>query len=275
MLRDETLREGTNVVIDSMLSNPDSAIALGELLVAAGYEAQVVDVGVPYELSQTCIAQRWRQSYEGAVLTGKGLGGRWVPSRYARDEPTNYEPPCAARSQIGCISVATATRSTLRFGHRADASAAVACHNPCGDVFSSRCGLYDAITKGESGMVVMLYVLLLAACAASSLFAHKRAQSALAKRLSTGSILALGISAITIFSDIIVGNPCGGSAIDILRAGNPGAPTPDDSVNLILQQCYEDSKVQVLVCAIVAIFAVALAICATITTRWHRTEASA
>ncbi|MGW6018311.1 zeta toxin family protein [Oerskovia enterophila] len=85
VLRDEALREGTNVVIDSVLSKPAAAVELGQKLAAAGYEAEVVDVEVPYELSQARIAQRWRQSYEGAVVTGDGLGGRWVPSVYARD----------------------------------------------------------------------------------------------------------------------------------------------------------------------------------------------
>ncbi|MEV8026594.1 DUF192 domain-containing protein [Cellulosimicrobium funkei] len=47
LLRDEALREGTSVVIDSVLSNPGAAVALGSQLAAAGYEVEVVDVEVP------------------------------------------------------------------------------------------------------------------------------------------------------------------------------------------------------------------------------------
>jgi predicted kinase len=81
----EVLAEGLNVVIDSVLSKPDNAVALGRMLEAAGYRVEVNDVEVPFELSERDIAQRWRESYENAVATGEGLGGRWVPSVYARE----------------------------------------------------------------------------------------------------------------------------------------------------------------------------------------------
>ncbi|WP_402372993.1 zeta toxin family protein [Isoptericola rhizosphaerae] len=82
-LRDEAMRDGANMVLDSVLSDPDKAVQLGGRLAAAGYEVQVVDVEVPYELSQVRIAQRWQEAYQGAVVTGDGLGVRWVPSVYA------------------------------------------------------------------------------------------------------------------------------------------------------------------------------------------------
>ncbi len=112
LLRDEALRDGTNIVIDSVLSKPDAALALGERLAAAGYEVEVVDVEVPYELSQARIAQRWRESYEGAVLTGEGLGGRWVPSVYARDVFDG--PDGRARSQASATALATDCAAVLR-----------------------------------------------------------------------------------------------------------------------------------------------------------------
>lgn len=112
LLRDEALRDGTNVVIDSVLSKPDAALALGERLAAAGYEVEVVDVEVPYELSQARIAQRWRESYEGAVVTGEGLGGRWVPSVYARDVFNG--PDGRARSQASASALATECPAVLR-----------------------------------------------------------------------------------------------------------------------------------------------------------------
>jgi len=113
LLRDEALREGTNVVIDSVLSKPDAAIALGDRLAEAGYEVEVVDVEVPYELSQARIAQRWRESYEGAVITGEGLGGRWVPSVYARDVFNG--PGGRARSQESAAALAKACPAVLRY----------------------------------------------------------------------------------------------------------------------------------------------------------------
>ncbi|WP_051027688.1 zeta toxin family protein [Cellulosimicrobium cellulans] len=112
LLRDEALRAGTNVVIDSVLSKPDAALALGDRLAASGYEVEVVDVEVPYELSQARIAQRWRESYEGAVLTGEGLGGRWVPSVYARDVFDG--PDGRARSQASATALAAGCPAVLR-----------------------------------------------------------------------------------------------------------------------------------------------------------------
>ncbi|WP_240666433.1 zeta toxin family protein [Oerskovia turbata] len=113
VLRDEALREGTNVVIDSVLSKPAAAVELGEKLAAAGYEVEVVDVEVPYELSQARIAQRWRQSYEGAVVTGDGLGGRWVPSLYARDVFNG--PDGRSRSQESAAALAASCPAVVRY----------------------------------------------------------------------------------------------------------------------------------------------------------------
>lgn len=113
VLRDEALREGTNVVIDSVLSKPAAAVELGQKLAAAGYEVEVVDVEVPYELSQARIAQRWRQSYEGAVVTGEGLGGRWVPSLYARDVFNG--PDGRSRSQESAAALAASCPAVVRY----------------------------------------------------------------------------------------------------------------------------------------------------------------
>lgn len=82
-LQQAALDEGVNVVVDTVLSRPRSAIALGARLARAGYRVEVIDVEVPYEVSQERIAGRWREAYERAMSTGEGLGGRWVPSVYA------------------------------------------------------------------------------------------------------------------------------------------------------------------------------------------------
>ncbi|WP_402377942.1 zeta toxin family protein [Isoptericola rhizosphaerae] len=102
-VRSEALEEGVNIVIDSVLSSPDKAEALGKQLAKAGYDVDVVDVEVPFEVSEAQIRQRWRQDYTAALTAGElapdehKLGGRWVPSQYARgvfDETTGR-----ARSQ--------------------------------------------------------------------------------------------------------------------------------------------------------------------------------
>lgn len=85
-VREEAIRDGANVVIDSVLSKPEKAVELGRQLERAGYRVDVIDVEVPYDLSAARIAQRWREAYTKA-LGGEPEhrhGGRWVPEDYAR-----------------------------------------------------------------------------------------------------------------------------------------------------------------------------------------------
>lgn len=83
-VRNEAVREGLNVVIDTVLSSPEKAVELGQRLGSVGYRVEVIDVEVPFELSESRIADRWQQSYERALAGDDELGGRWVPSEYAR-----------------------------------------------------------------------------------------------------------------------------------------------------------------------------------------------
>ncbi|PPF14682.1 toxin component of a toxin/antitoxin system [Rathayibacter sp. AY1D1] len=84
-LRDAAIRDGQNVVIDTVLSSPEKAVELGQRFAAAGYSVEVIDVEVPFELSEARIAGRWQDSYERALAGADELGGRWVPSEYARN----------------------------------------------------------------------------------------------------------------------------------------------------------------------------------------------
>jgi transposase-like protein len=59
-VRSEALSSGANIVIDSVLSEPDAAVELGDQLEKASYQVDVVDVEVPYEVSLARIAERWR-----------------------------------------------------------------------------------------------------------------------------------------------------------------------------------------------------------------------
>jgi hypothetical protein len=83
-LQDQAIVQGFNIVIDTVLSSRDSANRLGRDLAAVGYSIEVIDVEVPYELSEARISRRWREAYENAGSSGDALGGRWVPSEYAR-----------------------------------------------------------------------------------------------------------------------------------------------------------------------------------------------
>lgn len=84
-LRGDAIRAGLPMVIDGVLSQPSEALALGGQFEAVGYSIDVVAADVPFEVSERRIRERWREAY-AETLAGKGdlLGGRWVPSDYAR-----------------------------------------------------------------------------------------------------------------------------------------------------------------------------------------------
>jgi hypothetical protein len=75
-------------------------------------------VEVPFELSEQRIAQRWQESYEEALDQKPGknqLGGRWVPSEYARDVfsgPDGRTRPEAAAQRLAneCSAVTRLSR---------------------------------------------------------------------------------------------------------------------------------------------------------------------
>ncbi|MFT2753391.1 zeta toxin family protein [Clavibacter sp. Sh2088] len=82
--RSDSVKRGDNVVIDTVLGSADKARSISAQLEAAGYDVQVVDVEVPFEVSEARIRQRWLDGNE-AARRGEGLGGRWVPSDFARN----------------------------------------------------------------------------------------------------------------------------------------------------------------------------------------------
>lgn len=113
----QLLRAGANVIIDTVLSNPDKAVELGGRLEAMGYTVTVLDVEVSAELSQARIEHRWALAYREA-LTGVGSagGGRWVPSEYARqvfDGPQGPGGP--SRSEAAAAGLAQTCPAVLRY----------------------------------------------------------------------------------------------------------------------------------------------------------------
>ena len=101
-LRADAIAAGDNIVIDTVLSNKSDALELGQSLNEAGYDVRVIDVEVPYALSEQRIRARWEQAYITALGGGDSLGGRWVPSEYARDvfdgPDGKSKPEAAARA---------------------------------------------------------------------------------------------------------------------------------------------------------------------------------
>lgn len=84
-LREDLIATGTNIVVDTVLGNEEKAIGLGQQFTVANYRVAVVDVEVPYEVSESRIVHRWNSAMlEAEAGKADALGGRWVPSTYAR-----------------------------------------------------------------------------------------------------------------------------------------------------------------------------------------------
>lgn len=114
VLREEALERGYPVVIDGVLSQREHAIAVGRQLEGAGYGVDVVAVDVPFEVSEHRIRSRWREAYVD-TLEGKGdlLGGRWVPSDYAR---AMFDGPQGrSRSTVAAEQLAQEVGAVLRY----------------------------------------------------------------------------------------------------------------------------------------------------------------
>lgn len=78
--RSDAITAGENVVIDTVLSDPSTALSIGAQLRAAGYQVTVVEVEVGRDESIARTQTRWRDGYVAAETgTGAPLGGRWVP----------------------------------------------------------------------------------------------------------------------------------------------------------------------------------------------------
>lgn len=126
--RRDALRRGDNVIIDTVLSSQKSANALAAMLDDAGYSVTVIDVEVPFEVSEARIHSRWEHDYRRALQGSDPLGGRWVPSEYARsvfDGPHGRSWPDVVAQHLAetcpAVLVYTVFRTTLD-GARAGAA---------------------------------------------------------------------------------------------------------------------------------------------------------
>lgn len=125
-LREELIDSGSNLIVDTVLASDGSAQRLGELFTSAGYEVTLIDVEVPFEVSADRIEQRWQSAMRDAEAGVTGaLGGRWVPSTYARPlfETTHgrsRSQDVASRLAENCVSVMRYERHfTSRAEHEA------------------------------------------------------------------------------------------------------------------------------------------------------------
>ncbi|WP_181025738.1 zeta toxin family protein [Rathayibacter rathayi] len=86
--RDQSMRQGENIIIDGTLNNADAGDKLVKRLEEQGYSVRIALVDGPRAVTEARVAYRWNRGYEGAVngipdpddpdlLT---LGGRWVPA---------------------------------------------------------------------------------------------------------------------------------------------------------------------------------------------------
>lgn len=107
--RDQSMRQGENIIIDGTLGNADAGEKLVKRLEEQGYSVRIALVDGPRDVTEARVAYRWNRGYEGAVngvpdpddpdlLT---LGGRWVPAEVtdALYRDGNDESICAASAQ--------------------------------------------------------------------------------------------------------------------------------------------------------------------------------
>ena len=95
-LRSQCIAEGLNIVVDKVLHSADGAQQLIAELDEAGYRVEIVEVRVPFEVSQQRITQRWEEAYEASLAGEDDLGARWVPYQFARkvfDAPGDKSKP--------------------------------------------------------------------------------------------------------------------------------------------------------------------------------------
>lgn len=113
-LRSDVINSGTNIIIDTVLSDREKAARLGEQLAVAGYQVTVINVEVPFEVSELRIVNRWMNAIQKADAgKGEALGGRWVPSAYTR--PLFDTAHGRSKSQDAAAGLAESCPTVFRF----------------------------------------------------------------------------------------------------------------------------------------------------------------
>ena len=83
-LQAEQLAKGTNLVLDTVLKNTAAAKHVQRQMADHGYQFTVVSVQTTEEVSRASIRDRWEGPYRAFLAGESALGGRPVPSGFAR-----------------------------------------------------------------------------------------------------------------------------------------------------------------------------------------------
>lgn len=83
-LQSEQLVKGTNLVLDTVLKNTAAAEQVQRQMDSHGYQFMVVSVQTTEDVSRTSIRARWEGPYREFLVGTDELGGRPVPSDFAR-----------------------------------------------------------------------------------------------------------------------------------------------------------------------------------------------
>lgn len=125
-LQRDMLQQGTNFVFDTVLRSEDSAQAIGTALERRGYSFEVVSVQTTQEMSEASIHSRWEEPYRAFLAGENQLGGRPVPSEFARSVfPAGGGPSLPeqhaqrlAESAPGCVRYRVYRRTDADTGHK-------------------------------------------------------------------------------------------------------------------------------------------------------------
>ena len=108
-LRSECIADGLNIVVDKVLHSADGALQLIGELDNAGYHVEIIEVRVPFDVSQQRITERWEEAYAASLEGQDDLGARWGPYQFARkvfDAPGDKSMPEIVAEQLAFESPA-------------------------------------------------------------------------------------------------------------------------------------------------------------------------
>lgn len=124
-LQSSLLRDGSNLIFDTVLGSHGKAEELARTLDRTGYTFEVVSVQTTPEISRASRHDRWREPYELFLQGQHALGGRPVPSEFANDLfPPDRGPSLPEQNALwlaenapGCVRYRVFRRTDAAAGH--------------------------------------------------------------------------------------------------------------------------------------------------------------
>ncbi len=89
--RRDAIGRSDDLVIDTVLGDPEAAVQLGRDLEAARYDIRVIHVATPPAVSAERVRSRWAEGYREAIAGRDPLGGRVVESEVLRRAATDRD----------------------------------------------------------------------------------------------------------------------------------------------------------------------------------------